>query len=285
MLNFPPKTILVGFDLSDVSMDAWRHARKWAHRFGAALEVAYVEEWVHQETWQSITMSASLKKEIKEQIRKTLGPEPKIHVCQGDPAVSILRLARTRRPDLVVMGTHARTGLSRAWLGSVAETVVRFCPVPVLTARGRPEPIRSILAPVNFTGYSEQGFFYAAKIASELKARLTGLHVYVDPIKCSNPTLRLSRLGERLPEDVRKTFRLALRAEYADPVEKIVGETAKHDLVVLVAHRKSLLKDWVLGTTAERVLRHSPAPVLTIPAKKTAFMDRIVTAREELMPL
>jgi nucleotide-binding universal stress UspA family protein len=46
-----------------------------------------------------------------------------------------LRAARELRSDLIVVGTHGRTGLSHFWLGSVAETLVRLAPVPVLTLR------------------------------------------------------------------------------------------------------------------------------------------------------
>ncbi len=50
------------------------------------------------------------------------------------------------------------------------------------------------------------------------------------------------------------------------PVSDILRSTKGHDLVVLAAHRKSLMGDWVLGTTVERVLRYSPIPVLSIPS-------------------
>ena len=51
----------------------------------------------------------------------------------GDPAVAIARLAEEEHADLIVMGTHGRTGLTRLLMGSVAEAVVRRAPCPVLT--------------------------------------------------------------------------------------------------------------------------------------------------------
>ena len=54
-------------------------------------------------------------------------------------------MARARRPDLIVMGTHGRLGLDRLWMGSVAEGVVRLSPAPVLTVRREPAPLRSVL--------------------------------------------------------------------------------------------------------------------------------------------
>ena len=55
------------------------------------------------------------------------------HIAQGDPVDEILREIRDRRHDLVVMGTHGRTGLAHALLGSVTEKIVRRAPCPVLT--------------------------------------------------------------------------------------------------------------------------------------------------------
>jgi nucleotide-binding universal stress UspA family protein len=54
---------------------------------------------------------------------------------EGDPADEILRLAREIKPELIVMGTHGRTGLARLLMGSVAEEVVRKSPYPVLTVK------------------------------------------------------------------------------------------------------------------------------------------------------
>ena len=60
-------------------------------------------------------------------------------VASGAPAEAIVRLAQARQVDLIVMGTHGRTGLSHVLLGSVAEKVVHEAPCPVLIIRYRPD--------------------------------------------------------------------------------------------------------------------------------------------------
>ena len=63
-----------------------------------------------------------------------------VEVSIGHPADTIVRVAQERGADLIVMGTHGRTGLQHALLGSVAEKVVRLAPCPVLTVRYQSVP-------------------------------------------------------------------------------------------------------------------------------------------------
>jgi nucleotide-binding universal stress UspA family protein len=62
-----------------------------------------------------------------------------IVVARGNPAPEILNLAKQRDVDLIVMGTHGRTGVAHFFLGSVAERVLRESPVPVLTIHPKPD--------------------------------------------------------------------------------------------------------------------------------------------------
>jgi nucleotide-binding universal stress UspA family protein len=76
--------------------------------------------------------------ELAAEVRKAGVREVHCHVGVGDPAHDICDLADKGHFDLIVMGTHGRTGLAHAVLGSVAEKVVRRAPCPVLTARAKP---------------------------------------------------------------------------------------------------------------------------------------------------
>jgi nucleotide-binding universal stress UspA family protein len=66
-----------------------------------------------------------------------LGVRSSVVTREGSPTLEILRLVKEERFELVVMGTHGRTGLRHLLVGSVAEAIVRRCPVPVLTVRER----------------------------------------------------------------------------------------------------------------------------------------------------
>ncbi len=273
MIRFPPKKILVAYDLSDVSRAAWRHAAALAAKCGAALEAVYVEPWqMGVDLMPPPDLTPAHVRALRAKIRAVVGDGPAITILQGDPAVRLLNAVRRRRPDLIVVGTHARKGLKRALLGSVAEAVIRASPVPVLAARGRVRVIRSILAPVNFTAYSEYGLAYAAAAAAVLSARLAALHVTGDPIWSGNLRYRLSNLFHRLPPEVRKACRPRAETAIGATVQGILHARRGHDWIVLVAHEKSLLKDAFFGTTLEQVLRRSSIPVLSVPALGRALL-------------
>jgi nucleotide-binding universal stress UspA family protein len=269
MTRFPPKTILVPFDLSALSETAWKQAVPLARRFGARLEVVYVQDWAVTADVTPLpppVLSAHEKRGLIARIRKTIGMSAKINIVVGDPVHSILRQAR--RADLIVMGTRGGTGLKRALLGSVTEGVARQSPVPVLAVRGGGGEIRSILAPVNFTDYSYYGFTYAGALASALSANLTALHVHVDPIWNGDPQDKLKKLLAPLPAALRAVCSAVVETDESDATRGILKASAKHDLIVVVAHEKSPIKELILGTTAERVLRGSPASVLIVPAPR-----------------
>ena len=74
---------------------------------------------------------------LQDMIPPALAGACEVAITQGDPAEAIVRVVRERHADLIVMGTHGRTGLRHAFLGSVAEKVVRLAPCPVLTVKDR----------------------------------------------------------------------------------------------------------------------------------------------------
>lgn len=267
MLRFPPKRILVPFDFSEVSLASWRQAQQFSRRFGARVEALYVEEWVPTgELFQPWRLTPRRRAQLRERVRSKIGRLARVHVLEGSPVVMILRLARTRRIDLIVMGTTGRRGIDRFWRGSTTESVTRLSPVPVLAVRGKARPIRSVLAPVNFTDYSDAGFFYAAEAAAALKAPLTALHVTSDPLRCGNPRFLMCNLVERLPSSSLGRCRPEVRVRRGIPQEEIIAEASRHGVVVLSAHRRSLFS---LGTTAERVIQGAEVPVLTVPVPRT----------------
>ncbi|MDP3542866.1 MAG: universal stress protein [Elusimicrobiota bacterium] len=267
--RFPPKNILVPLDDSAASIAAWKQAQSLAKSLGARVQGLYARGW----TYHSPADLAFGKRDWRDTVdalRARLGADADLRRVDGPIEETILSWGKHLKFDLIVMGTHGRTGLERALKGSVAEHIVRHASVPVLVTRLPARRFGSILAPVNLEPYSMEGLLYAAKTAAALKARLTVLHVHgsplygsADPVKASKKLL--ADFIARLPPRLREACRPKEVLVFGRPDDEIVAAAGRADLVVLAARRRGYLRDSILGTTAERVLRHCHKPVLAVP--------------------
>lgn len=147
-----PRTILVATDFSDISDEALRAASLYAQSFGSRVVVTHVFDPspnVPPVVWsRPDLLERNIRNEIEEAIRETLSgktaellrgvPEVELSVVQHpSPGRALVEIAEDEDVDMVILGSHGRSGLSRAFLGSVAERVVRHAPCPVLVVRGR----------------------------------------------------------------------------------------------------------------------------------------------------
>ncbi len=135
------KKILFPTDFSHSSDAALSLATSLARDTGAKLLIAHVEEppvaYGGGEMYYGIP--EPVEEDLRKMLKEVVPTDPNVpyehHLVTGDPASAIVRLAKDEDVDLIVMGTHGRTGLLRMLMGSVAEAVVRRAPCPVLTFR------------------------------------------------------------------------------------------------------------------------------------------------------
>ncbi len=142
--------VLVPIDFSPSSRAALDYATFMAGKLGASMEVLHVSGppgYVGPDTLALLPVAAGspsweqMRTEVSREVNQFLakaGVKPKqvgVRVEVGEPSDTILNVAREAEVDLIVMGTHGRTGLSRLLIGSVAEAVLRRSTCPVLTIR------------------------------------------------------------------------------------------------------------------------------------------------------
>jgi nucleotide-binding universal stress UspA family protein len=135
--------ILVPHDFSETSDAAVQHAVALARNFRARLLFLHVGDRARSdlETEFPLGLENAMEDAARERLQRVLTPaeqvelRPDLDVRAGNPAKEIVDYAKERQADLIVMGTHGRTMVSHALLGSVAEKVVRTAPCPVLTVR------------------------------------------------------------------------------------------------------------------------------------------------------
>lgn len=137
------KQILCPLDFSENSTTAAAWARNLAESFGAELHYLYVcapIEPVVPEPGMAVYAGSEVVREIRESAQRRLDeavtdPRAVKVLREGVPWSQIVDYAEQNDIDLIVMGTHGRSGLSHLFLGSVAEKVVRHAPSAVLTVR------------------------------------------------------------------------------------------------------------------------------------------------------
>ena len=136
--------ILVPFDFSEHSDKALRWASGMAQKWNAAVMVLHVVPTpvyppiVMESFLDTARLEAGLKEDAEQRMKEMVGKEGAVAVESrvevGEPFWDICRIAEEEKVDLIVMGSHGRTGLAHVLVGSVAERVVRHasCPVVVI---------------------------------------------------------------------------------------------------------------------------------------------------------
>jgi nucleotide-binding universal stress UspA family protein len=178
--------------------------------------------------------------------------------------------------DLVVVGTQGRTGLARVLLGSVAEKVVRHAPCSVLAVHpdGESKTFTNVLCPVDFSDDSRHAVDLAADLVGPGGAGITLLHVVEAPVSYSGD-LPEPELVSRRSKEYLDTWASQLRGKVSVPVTEhcrlgwagaetlaVLERDRTIDLVVMGSHGRTGIKRVLLGSVAEKIVRHAKCPVL-----------------------
>jgi len=283
MSLFAPRRILCAVDLSPATPAVIRWAGLFAETYGAKLEILHADwqEWPPYFTAAQIQTLvaenqehlAALRDELGRIAREALGVKASYAttVVEDYPVAAILDHASAHAPQLIVMGSHGRSGMARLRLGSVAENVVRETAIPTLVVKAganqQTPKISSVLCPVSFTKLASRGLELSASVASAFKAKLLLMHAV------EQETDDLQRTHERLcqwvPEEMRAHCDLVEVVRRGNAAEQVVLLARERgvDLIVLGAEHRPFFEFTTLGTTTERVVRYADSNVLVLPWK------------------
>lgn len=202
-------------------------------------------------------------------------------------APAIVEYVEEEGIDLVVLGAHGRRGFRRFLMGSVAEEVVRLAPCPVMTLRGtgptpKLERWEKIVVPFDFSEEAKTALETAKELAARYGSKVHVVHVvepimephpYV-PLHYRNEEFDLPRLLEHVRQDLESLVKTCGDASIACKVAVLEGspglrvaeyaEEIAAELIVLTTHGRTGLKRFFLGSVAEKVVRSSNIPVLTL---------------------
>lgn len=286
--------IAVGIDFSDESDAALAHAAMLGRRTRAHLILVHVmplpahlvEDSSYDPLFRASTLTAELGarqrvdagdllQELAGRCRE-LGASCEPLLIDDNPSDGLARAAEEVGADLLVLGSHGRSGLKRVLLGSVAERAIRLCRRDALVARG-PAPEREgyqrVVVGTDFSAHAESALRAALQVAAA-DARIEVVHCWQAPlVPAGMPVAPLradieknvaeagARLLARHPElGGRMTF-TSLESPAADGLATRAGEI-EADLIAVGSHGRRGVRRWLLGSIAEVAIRHAPCSVL-----------------------
>lgn len=218
------------------------------------------------------------------------GIRTRIEIVQGIPALEILRAADAGGFDLIVVGSHGRGLLERAWLGGTAAKVVQGARRPVLVVRlkiveekdrrtcelASADLAHHVLHPTDFSDAAERAFAEVVRIVESGGRRVTLLHVQdrgkIDPNRLDEYNRvdrdRLERLERILREKGAET--VSIEIPYGSPAHEILERAGRDgvSLIVMGSQGRGFLKEIFLGGVADRVVKQAPVPVMLVPAPR-----------------
>jgi nucleotide-binding universal stress UspA family protein len=300
------RSLLVPLDGSTFSEHSLPLASRVARASGASVHLAHVHVPYEPEQllantqfqFEGVSMAEydghhlDEERDYLEGLAKHLGEEgmaADMKVLEGpEVADGLARYADEVDTDMIVMTSHGHSGVSRLWLGSVADEMIRHTQLPLLVVHPQegkpipdgPFPIAHILIPLDGSRLAEAVLSPAADLAEATGARITLVHVVQTPAPYGPSMLTL------MPEDLDNRFEAAtayleataapLRREGLDvsvhvshgrmPSAVIAGaaERLEADVIAMATHGRGGLKRTLLGSVADKVLRASPLPLLVM---------------------
>jgi nucleotide-binding universal stress UspA family protein len=289
METFRPKLILAPTDFSETAAHALRYASALAERFDAHLLVMYADPFMPAVDFTAIAAASfdleqqnmideareKLEVHAEENIRQSVPYD--VRVIIGAPQTAIIEQAHEAGADLIVMGTHGRSGLSRILFGSVTAHVMRVAPAPVIAVNSAtPETaeVRKVLVPVTSEPLCREALPFVAALASAPDAPIVFLQFADDDRPLEDTLDRLLSLQQWVPNELgsRCEFKI-MPGRQADRSITSLAKFTNSDLIALTIPEGRGLGDVLRGTLAERVIRQSGCPVLTVNSVVTCCTE------------
>jgi len=285
------RKILCAIDFSESSTEALRVAVRLATEHDSELVIAHA--WYLDPTAFAgeYFYPAALIDELSADAKRALADEVKQAeawgakkvssvLLDGPPWQQIVSLAeRTPAIDLIVAGTRGRTGLARMFLGSVCEMILRHAPCSVLAIPNgsAAAPFGRVLCPIDFSESSRHALELGATLAKGSEASVTLLHVVEPPRISAHEVPVVEVTTKRVVAAHRELERWAasLTAKHPIPttclvrvgrstleIQNLLEQVPVFDLLAMGSHGRTGLRRLVLGSVAEKTVRHAHRAVL-----------------------
>ena len=280
--------ILYATDFSPTAQSAIPFVKKIARQFNSNILAFHVKPQLinpmtttEPATWPALIEAAKVID--KEQRVKLLEEFKEFHadveIDEGDLRFNLENAIRTHSTDLIIIGTHGRTGVAKIFLGSVAEEIFRTVSCPVLTVGPHCDPaksnVRKVLFATDFASEAPIVAAYAVYISQEFRAELTMMHVVPEPkpgqfeMWSEVQESTKNRLRHLVPAEAEALCKPDYFVERGEPADRILDLASLRDIDLIVLGARS--EEGVPGAathlgiaTAHRVVARANCPVLTV---------------------
>ncbi|HEY5545123.1 MAG TPA: universal stress protein [Gemmatimonadaceae bacterium] len=294
-MNRDIRHILCPVDFSELAHRALDHAAAMALWYKAPLTVLHVFANVPLDLAPAVPHPADRGQREAELERFVEHVPPEVVLNQvireaRDIRAEILAQVEALETDFLVMGSHGRSGFKRQVLGSVAETIMRTAPCPVMivprqapdAVPGTPVRFSRILCPTDFSESSIRALQYAVDIAQKAGARLTLLHAIevppefrenrmaadfdVDRARAAAEARCMERLRAAIPSPVRTNDEVETVVVEGPAYREVLRQAAAQaiDLIVMGVHGRGAVDLLVFGSNTQQVVRAAHCPVLIV---------------------
>ena len=291
------RSIVVPIDGSAFSLQALPAALGIVVAAGGSLHLLYVQAaaapgFDAPHAGETSAAIERLLQDLAATLRKRWKVEVTVAVRQGRPAEAIAAFSSQTGAGLIALTTHGRGGLSRLWLGSVADELLRASEVPVLAIRPtrhvaagpRPRRFRRVLVPLDGTDLAERALSSVSGVIRGVGGRVTVVRVITPhrTIARPAPVTRIDQVDlarqrqeaeDYLKGVVVRLQRDGLRASWRilsspDPARAIIRAAAAADVIAMTTHRQGRVARFLRGSVCDKVLRGATgaAILLTRPA-------------------
>jgi nucleotide-binding universal stress UspA family protein len=292
--------LLIPLDGSNTAEQALPWARAFAERFRLPVELLAVVDV--ESLLTSVERARRFDKLVEQTSTEAkaylerlsgrfVGLRVKRMVQQGSAADVIVEKAAANRSTLVAMTTHGRSGLNRWLLGSVTEKVLRATKNPLLLVRASPvgrsegeATLKSIVAPLDGSELAEKSLTIVAKIAKKFAGEIFLFRAYRNPylpfvsggghyavnvdellagVRDEARSYLDAKVAQLKKQGVEQISYLIQEGDAADEIVAMASD-APDSITVISSHGRSGVKRWLLGSVAEKVVRHANSPVLVL---------------------
>ncbi len=270
--------IVVAIDFSSCSVNATRTAVMIANAFDANITLVHVskpgsDESVYPDTQDIHYQEAEKRlKEMVSDFRLLMKNEIRYRIRQGRVYTEIVNEAKYNDAILLIAGTHGISGFEEYFIGSNAYRLVSLSSCPMISIRTmfQKKEIKKILFPIDSSKDTRQKSNFAADMALKLNAEVRVLGVYDTGIKeirkkVKNYSLQVFKFFEQKGINTSIDF-----AEGKKASGIILDYISIHDLDMVAMMSDKDSSTMIIGNEAQRVINHSPVPVLSIHPKETS---------------